>query len=1787
MANKCQYWNEYEPTQCKYWDNASRSCTYVLQDVEDRLPSSYPKCNGIGTNTSCTKYSSSNPNKEYDPRCVLLDPSRHVCNRATGEKWKIENINCYGTGDNWGKCTGCDYSEGESITCSGYSPQHLGFGELKPTRDEDIDYDKFSTADEIGYRLPLGYEVYNLRAKFGRCYWWKAEAGEFSMSNGKVDTPEFKCEHPDRVVVEKYNKYGLKEGVIVPPCNGAKPECPYYRHHIAWTYCIDDKMESGDKVLADQILELRYYFKQESWTEASYIDSFIEPELLAWKGRESIHTEFTDDGFENNWVIEATNTKLDYTFEKFEVERVDKYLTTGNSTIDKRNYPSLVRPLNSARLAPIIKNKFDLLLYEYEVPNQDKDFVFEVTKVTHESVLIVGEVFYYNSAAYAINLSDPDLQFLPNELLIFDSMFDIEASFGDNEDAFNEFYRRLDYLLEYLIYYYPEKMRSSELPSGQNAFYIDTKTFFGDNTIIVFDKGSGSWEFDKISFIKILCNGVIAQTDFSMAEYAKGNVPYLPAYDEGVRAGTVNFEFLPYTNSFGKASVNYIYNDGVKAVSISSLYYKLYYKLYYRLYKITAYENLELDKEHIRFFGNSGYALLIIPDEDKLLSNAIKPFEIEGNIKLSFTTADDSAKIIDMEIVDRNENISRLELNQLIIKPKNLDSFVTPYDVTIIINKVYVYEKRSFGELPDAENYEEIQESFIGEECNVVYYDEGVKIEEIGNNKYEVSNFGLESMVISMVFKGVNGRIRGQVKTKIIAWVRQPYCRDVEIEYIWKANYMKSILTPTHICYQKTGSKYMGTGYRSYRPVCGDHDLPPISQKGPMWYPYTACDPYDRWHIVSNLTEFDLSIKDCFHDGTHGWWDMRMLGPDDHMCKTCDTHASIWDCRCDWTFMNSKKISENLFVGHGSYRGGVRGGALYDCLNNGGIMPKFGNVYRDFLRSYRSIDRIDYESISPTGGGIIYREMWMPAYEFFTKADLTSGEDDLYKSYCSGDYYDDGSSYINPFGLICIDGSIEDVNIEEYVDCYEGVPSRYRFEDVFKTHHTLSPVAYPYPKHPVIVNPLRLLTLIPWYTYKDCPYGYDSSLSIQWAWQEIWKDLERYVVQKEDFNLDDLPIGDGCCQEIDLNTDNFIAECPYHFAAYGGPSSLLVGRHPFLTIDHPSYEYDDYFIEHRLVCSEGRHTIRIIPPNFSEGEDKAINIFFWAQLDNGPPRAFDLDGNWDPEASKEVNPEGEQKQGNIYHSFYKKCTQSPWVTNVTLFESKPTESEAEYPNVAISEAIEDGRVITNFIEGEEINTYYQRGLSVDVLSCIDVDFPRTLESLYEYEVSFDKLPDSTDTGSGNEWLNCIPGEFYPAKKCFMIGSHDEILMTFKINSLEGAVCRMDVQFAFGAEKKLEKADDGEEKKILDLYHLPGVEVYYSFDGESYSTGYSCLEHTISSSEENCKNIVCTYTWDVPLSQVIDEMQKSKTKLIKEKKEGTDPTFDMYVKVSFKFSSVVYTHLPNYDEVSDKFFVKCVYLYSYNLVEAEEEIYTYERLYNISCGHHGTFPPHGKNSTGSLLYPSYSSLFQIDSPAGTVGIGYPGESTTMNKCRGRIMKEVHEDLEPLVSSDVHVWEAEQKKIHDEIAFRGNTSFSASSLIPPGFEEYLEKTGSSFPSWNISFRNNLIRPLAPVVPRESFSAKGHWCEWQYGSYRVCGPRIGYQHLYQVVYKSVEGAIDSIDVLVAYSQGTYNVLVHALDYLHKADTIFASLQNTINSVNKEEVIGVQELNISIPHIVDPIVW
>ena len=1611
IKNVCQYWSIYEPSVCAHWNTESLTCA-------NSEASSYPSCNNLGTDATCSKYSGAG----VTPICILPDGTRHVVNRETGLPWEIDDI----TGYNGGQCD----TFGTITTCKGYSPYHLAFSELLPSDEPDIDVDIYANIDAFGYRLPLYYTVYNIRSVLGCCFWWKDSPSMFSIStDGAIDSITSKCECSD-VASTKYkdpssaaDEHISTYGYVLPPCNGCQPECPNYTN-ICWDYCVESKMVLGNKVLGEQIQELRYYIKRENWNADLFAACFLDPDIYAWGGPEGT----------SSIMIPAVKIIIS-DFDDFTITATSISITAGTEAVDGApTYPTLVKALEDVNSSILIRNSFE-------------GDIFDTPIVSHKFITFFGDVFY-NEPVYGINLSDPVFDSFSSEfnnLILYDNIFSIKEALGSI--AFRRFYYRLDSILNGLKINTADKFVLSYGNSEEGVFFFDLETFFNDNIVCAFVQINGEWEYSKIAFNKRFCSGVIAQT-VSNAVGNDDTIDYLPDYQidfsghmESNEGSYIQCAFKPivhspppiYSSSVMFASstpdVNtaYIYNDSFLQMLTTPMKHERGYKVWEISIDMeaTIHSDDTGDGAQMRPFGRGKYLLVVI--DDLTLSNVIKPWEIvDDDITLELEEEDVDGNVTTTVIDMEREIISvdKIPVNQMIVKFKNDTDIVALCDPNYKLKcEIIVYEKHSFNQPPL--NGVEVEDDYV-------YKGDGVSVQQ-HLDTFTLTNCGDDSIALSVVYKNEFNRIIGEVKSKVIMWIRQPYCRDVEIRYQWKASYNKYHLMPQGWSRQEPVSvELVGSFESGNTPPCGDHSAFSLSKNAPMWYPYTACESYDRYTGVSCGR-----VKEVFApDGDHGRHDMRMAGPDSNIALITDTHKSIFDCYSDYSYGYGVKVGANIFTGYGYYRGGIDAIEMTRVLRYDGDPPVFGNPIRDYLRTYRAVDNVWYVYIDYSGN-INQLKKWMPAAQYFTVVDVTGLQPlEPYSDYT------DGHHVVHPFGLMVVSDALEGVTIGEVLD-YDN---RYRFDTIFKTHVTTN-VAYPKPS-PLYYN--GDTPLMSWLSYRPYPEG--GGDSIQWAWQEIWKNIERNAILN---SLTSLLSTDGISDDASLEDSSCFTSYEQSLMQYIDFDNYFFS---FISIEHPEYKWDFNTMEFRTVCEEGDHYIFFKAP--LKDEEEGYIGYPSVSLDDGPCRYFDWNGDWDPVCPDCADPD--------LREVYMTCTQDPWITDVTLFDATYTSKEEDA-------AESDGRMIKTYDDVGEVETYFQRGLDVEIntnlLTQAPVFYTKVDEFRLKYNIigDFELEPESTE-GIPGGYINGVRSNTFSENDDYI--SYDctinnEIIIEYRWDKACVTVAMLKCMFTTGVQI-LEPVvgEDGElepPKKIM--YHIPGVTVL-DLDGTLL---YEC--DTIVSKTGQMSSRECVYEWSYTFQELRDG------------KEG--------VKIKFKLGPINDMYLQDYDYNVIK--ISFIEVYEVTLHDAMERIKTYERKYYVSHGKHGDFPPQGADPETSLLWTlpdEFSTVWQKDTLAGVFNQPNSGGSVkTMNKCRGRIMLECKPDKE-MLSGDLASMESEQKVVHDNVVNQGNTTFSMHSVIPPSLSTFLVEINAVYPQWTCLFTNTLLAELTSVTPVSSYSAGGHY-------------------------------------------------------------------------------------------------
>lgn len=1690
--NKCQYWSTHEPLQCAYWDNDSVVCKYKFEAefAEDETPIDAefaPYCNIIGTFVSCDQYKSPTPG-DRKARCVLPDPRRHVCNRDTGYKWVTAGSTTSGASDEsytikeWGFDVIDGYNDGTcdnngtDTTCSGYAPYHLGFGILQPSPEENK-YDtfkenRFSTTEEFGYRLPTNFVVYNLRATLSKCFWWKPEHAIFLIDadTGKVElNTAWACSNTNDT--SEYSEFTLEKG---PPCNGCKPECPYYTG-VCWQYCIDEKMEDGDPILAEQIHELRYYCRENQWTETELKEYFFDNgNIYTWDGDINYATDpETENDEEPSYVSQGLKGKLVYTLgpdgyiQDYQIPSYRTYLTNfryltinqdhlviskGTPVVDKlENYPSLVREVTLISLAPIIKNQFS-------GPGQD---LFETKYLSDKNtdVLIYGKSFS-SSNVYAINISETEAHsVMPYQLFEFDSMLDIQLDYG--QQKYEKTSSLIIDVLKSIMQVDPNKIISNSLSNDTDDFIFQVPTFYSnniynntnENIVMVFQIIGDKFVYSKTKFKKEFVGGMLVQTEFTIEgdgvslrdcfDYTKS------FYGHVNKNNLIGFRFVPIrgnTNSVG-STVNYIYNDLYKAELVSPTAtspLKPTVNVGHTLYKHTENSYILINdtedlKRKIIPLGTSGHLLLDL-DHD-YLNNVFNPWEVD-NITIHYNKSGNTAKL---EIIYRGGE-DGLGLQQVIVKHKNdVEIESVCENDSVIFEELVFWEKISYDQEPVDCGTTEIDES------DDIIWNKGGSVGEtsISGDTVTISNFKF-TMVPSVVINNSDGIPFTQFRTKPIGWVKQPKCPDVEIMYAWAANYNKYTNTPVCACCGPFKMIDPKSDYRNFYPLCGDHDLSSINGKGSMWWPYTSCDSYAQYEINNNLSNYSIDVIGLFKqenegkEKIHGDHDMRMLGPPNYTAHHEEGCNFIKACTCDWRTKNSKKVGDNLFIGFARYRGIVDNATLYIWLENNEDLPKFGNVNRAQLDTYRTIDNWQYLKSSDGGKSWSVDSMLMPAAMMFSKADFTDDlSDDQMWDFGASSY---GPPVVNPLGLF-ISNNLDGIMLNEKVD----YKNRFTFDDVFTCRNTTDSINYP-DTIGDFVNTKEFEKIHPWYEFKRYPVG-GGDLFIQWAWQEVWKSPAR------NNNSDTEDLNSGSFTEfiqgsLGKDTDNikgpFLGEDSFY------------GIFKFLDVDHSNYKYNYKNKEFKTTIDEGRHTITLeVPTKSLEGEYEG---YCGVALDDGPLRGFDWEGNWLTSSSVFV---GEKDEEYYNIELYEHCVDNAvgptghWIDDVTLFIDAVLSDNME------QQAIDDGRDIERY-EGEDVkeHLYYQYGLSIDILSSL---------------LSGENLPLQVTSVSEGDMVVIPP---LPIEVICGSGTYEELGCTFSYIKTIG---KISFSFYFGSEEI-------DEENYM-YYHIPQVTVYISEDGTSLGAEEvfrtDKMELYTGESNGSFEIVLREYEWFNDLSYI------SEGKLGLYIKFRTTPT-------SEELEVLTDSVLARYNSSSNLIKGINFSVFEESLVDAVENIYTYERKYYVSYGAYGDSPPQGKAEEGFVFQPRAnhkSTVFQRRSYGGVQGIdGSDQEFEMTSKVRGAYLYDMYEDKERL-DGDLSELETKQKEIFDLAISNNPEIVLLTSMNPPGLS--LDTLGLNIETGvqNVLY-NSLLSQLAAINSFDTMSGEGHQYLPGPFSKEVCG-------------------------------------------------------------------------------------
>lgn len=1707
VANRCQYWNVYEPLQCIYWNATSFACDYVTKKTEDLMasleageildvnivsPDYAPYCNYIGTMVTCSNYKSSNPGV-YQPRCMLPDPTRHVCNRWTGKKWVSISLSDDVTeegasittaapdfspinGYNEGTCDGA----GTDTTCSGYTPSHMGFGRLLPssdgTRDTYKEVNTFSTIMEFDYRLPLHFTVFNLRAKLSKCMWWFGDYTPFTVNSGTRMIElggDWLCTNENDVSC--YEHFGVETGA---PCNGAKPDCPYYSG-ICWEYCVDDLMKSGDPVLAEQVHELRYYCKENQWTADLFKHYFGDQGYIyTWAGSHSIksgagvlHGDFnytvsSKDNSIEEYEIPSVKTHMS-DFNTLTVEHEDLVLTQGTEVDDKLlNFPNKVTEFSLIQLSPIIKNRFET------------DGVFEVSCFGDVDITLYGKVFT-GGTVFAINISHIDVySSIPKELFTYDSLLDIRLDKGTT--SYNEFYSHYVNTITLLKKIVVSSDNINSLTDTYvNSFllkaplYPKKKVANGINTIAVFQESPDGLLFAKINIEKNIVGGALMQTEFVINgdekpirtpyDYTKG---FFAQVNKGT--GRMSFEFVSF-NTAGKVyNITQYYDDSnFGEMGGTSTYSGFkYYKIIIENYPLTGPSEVS-EGYTCEYFplGDDGYFLIVLNIIE--LNRVFQPWEVEKII----ATYDDGSSC-EFEIVCSGADDLTMEVNQFIIKPKDKNAFKSICSAVLSLENLVFYDKRSFDEEPPYPWKYELLNG--GTEENPTNFNKITYTANVSDNKIVVTDFQF-IMTPSVVIANSAGRPFSLFRTKPIGWVKQPQCPAVEIKYSWSAEYTHWHNVPVCTCCGPASSQGGEPSGFSLSPPCGDHDISKFTGIGPMWWPFTACESYTTYDIVSNLDNYSLDVIGLFkeknEDGVklHGDHDMRMLGPANNIAYHGRGCNFLMACRCNWRTYNNYKNSDNVFIGYGRIRSGVESYQLAEWLEDGGVLPKFGNPFRPQLDSYLTLDKIQYLY---TADGTNWTVDWklMPAFMGFSKADFLDTKDAGLWSYNASDM-DNTAPVCNPLGFFRAFG-FEGVSINETID----YKNRFTLDEICHARVTVDGIRYP----DVLgeyTSSKKEGKIYPWYEFKqynppktaeNLAEDGESSRTIQWAWQEKWSSLERFSgenVTKSAF------IRSFLTKSLNDSEDDT--------PTLGGPFIVgddgNVGIFKFLDITYPSYKYNYKTEEFTTVIDEGYHYIKLIAPKRDPFTGE-YNGYVKIQLDDGPIRGISWNAkDWldEDNQSNNISIDIEDYNLDVYEKFTGQLApelsggvEKSWFDEVTLFDSNcPLEIDG-----AEQAAEDEGRMVESYTMDEEgalitKKLHYQRGLNVSVVSSSFLGTTLPTEVIA--------------VGANPDEQNYVGNDGDPIVS--LCGLGEVVAVAASFDNKVKSITAVDITFSYGATVDESLQVEGK-PTVYKYYHLPAITVYSSSDGVTKDsvlynnpTMTLCVDSSLS-----MVVTTKTYAWD----NTIDYLFAGSAYVIVEVR--TTPTETELAALS-EAELLMYNKSKNY--VSFKIFE----MYEAIFTDAYEPLTTWERKYYVSYGNSGGSPPQGVDPENTTTLwargAEKSTPYTRDCSDGVLNIdGSDADKfTIMSKVRGRILGKLYKDGEVL-SGDVWEMEGKQKELFDEAVEMSDPYNVMEPITIPSLSKYLDEESICFYGNYFTLENTLPFELAEINRFDPMSGEG---------------------------------------------------------------------------------------------------
>ena len=1572
----CQYFVKGYVGVCINWLNggcvAEPEVFYEDGKVIYKYPSGYSegKCDFIGRRFWCNRYNGGEESSESDGsddwHCVAIAPEksglllneqdeqgRYYTRKV--EKDEVEyceedSIKGIGRCDGWGCGRGCvEESSVEEllklpIKCKFYKPWLLGFGAIEPQtyhraiRDYQDVYDKsyeyFIENPLFRKRIPLSFQVYNLRAQTQTCHNWKGtpslfhyyymddehdyiDLSEVSDGGCDIDSPYSKVSDEGNESLTR--KIWSEEGTII--CNGAKPECPYYTG--TWNYCSDKKMVHGSPVTALQIMELRFWLKD--WESQAQYDSFFEarpnwtdettPDICTfhqWERQDLIDTsKSVMRGFRFSMCQPVPETKM----KRFDT---DVYISiypllyppldirgdTGTSSYDSIQYPTLIRGLFQAEVSDLhvtypYRNDDENAMpcYDYETYCEKRS-----NSMDGDFISVIGNVRGAKQV-FAMNLNHINWPYPYNKFFMEDEYRDIDdITSVSREDFFNYINEEITNILinhrDYIVPVVPNEEGVFITPPRLPLDYNEN-----NDILILANYENGHWRFKKRKVFSKFYGGLITQTNF---DFSHGGDQYLPGVM--MPAGKAYAAFHALGNSI--FSTCYALRSGFSITgtcnpgSIDTNYsLKVLRKndrsgegLLKRVLKIGSsnYIWLEIDDLNLNYIYNWVFnkGHIVIRDEDGNESGTV---ELEGIYPIGENISDiymDSKSRIRNFFRDATPTIEKLSIppNAFIVRPKghvNLSN-VDKGDIVLSYSYFKLCLNDDFSCESDSDESEQIwpPENVWGSISNTSSNAETTGPMNLFNASVTAMGF----------FVDEDGRAIVAFATRMYGQVNRTVCRNVELFYSYKGEGDILELQPTCGSFATYVGAPKKRGKRTFvsTPLCGTH-LYYTTWPGYLWFPYNSCTTMERYQVWAGAAWCLDEIEPMSLYGAISPSNNRHRGPYKHHAWT-GFGCPLCACCVPWEYFNSE-VTEWDFSGSANIVSCVD---ELEYLLEGWKLPPFGNKARDYFERYMTKDYSGYLIYDPRAcggyGGMVPRSRWMPSV------------------IDNKTFYFSFNCFKTEYTLIedCFN-SVDQMNffLNASVEEELNVDSRLRWEDVF--HH--DGITGYYPQVAVVINETI-------YSY----FYYLKDQSFMWAWQEYWKDIEREYGTTE------------------MNDDG--GSTGYDFDAKE-PTRLS-----FLSLSKPYYWYTPLKDQVRFITEEGEYSIIYTKPELEsirieeEGgvvTDQEIIKLPTISINGMWPRCFDiLYDNYD-NSLVDWNDSSECNDGCDGESVYERTHRFPWDWFGDAIygpETSCTEEEAEEEDrMYYLPPIKDWTPDQPFINERGFRKrFYNRGLVAHI----------TKNDLFSLPMEITEV-DCGDCSQGGEVSCTIHHEDEEVSKEETTYSNDDDGEDYIITMYESTTCKIVLDFEGVADSILsefEYTDDlelngyGVNKIIIKGYW--GVH-HYQNQGkdDQFETGFYYYCKPNINIEKYTKNRERMNIGEIPHEDPVETIH-SVNEFVIENSYLLYPK-DMLIDSA---SALILT----FNKPPDRgVIIHEIQVYIAEYCDAYENIYVWERKYNVSTG----------------------------------------------------------------------------------------------------------------------------------------------------------------------------------------------------------------------------------------------